>query len=505
MKNILLYLFLLVPVFVFSQEKKIQILRSDHTFKDSNKYPNAIVAMGHVMVEHEGATLECKQALIYQEANIIKAFGDVFINQGDSITQKSKYVHYNGNTKMAKSWGHVTLKDPKMTLTTDTLHFDRKKQVLFYEHHATIKDSTNTLESQIGRYFLETNKFEALSEVIITNPDSKVTSNHLDYYTDSGVSYLFGPSTIEDSENKLYCENGYNNSKTNISHFTKNAVIYYKDRVIEGDSLYYDKTRKFASATGNIKVTDTINKSVIKGGYSEYFEKLDSVFVVKKAVAISLVKKDSMYIHGDTLLITGKQDHRIVRAYHRVKFFKKDLQGKCDSLYSNESEGITKMYRRPVLWNKQNQITGDSIYFTSNKVTQKMDSLKVYHHAFVINKDSIEGYNQIKGRILYGKFIKDEIDNILVKGNGEVISYNRDENKELVGITKMKSSNIVFTFLEGEIDQIRFNTMPEGKTYPKSKFPKPDELLKDFIWREKERPLTKDDIFIYDEETLTSE
>jgi len=498
--KLLILLLLLSALTSFSQNKKIKIIHSDNTFKDAKKYPNAIVALGNVMVEHEGATLACKQALIYQEANIMKAFGEVFINQGDSVTQSSKYVHYDGNTKIAKSWGNVVLTDPKMTLTTDTLLFDRTKQLLYYEHHATIKDSTSTLKSEVGNYFLNENKFQALSEVIITSPDSKVTSNHLDYYTDTGISNLYGPSLIEDIDNTLYCEKGHHNSKTNISHFTKNAKITYKDRIIEGDSMYYDKKRHFASSTGNIVVTDTINNSIIKGGYAEYFEKLDSVFVVKKALAISLVEKDSMYVHGDTLLVTGKQDHRIMRAYHHVKFFKKDLQGKCDSLHTNEALGITKMYRRPVLWNKQNQITGDSIYFTSNTTTQKMDSLKVYDNAFVISKDSIEGFNQIKGKYLYGKFINDELDNILVKGNAEVVFYIREEEKEmkLMGIMKMACSEITFKMLHGDLEEAIFKVEPEGKTYPKSKFPKPEEKLKGFLWREKEHPLTKEAIFIHD-------
>ncbi len=496
--HIFIAFFLLNSVLLFSQEKKIQILHSDNTFKDNEKYPNAIVALGNVLVEHDGATLACKQALIYQEANLIKAFGNVFINQGDTVTQHSKYVHYNGKTKTAKSWGNVLLKDSRMTLATDTLLFDRNKQMLYYEHHAIIKDSINTLESDIGKYFLTENKFQALSKVVVTNPDSEVISNHLDYYTDTGISYLYGPSTIKDSINSLYCEKGYHNSKTNISHFTNHAKIYYDDRTIEGDSLYYDKIRQFASATKNIIVTDTINNSILKGGYAEYFQKLDSVFVIDKPLAISLVEKDSTYIHGDTILITGKPSNRIVRAYHHVKFFKKDLQGKCDSLYTNEDLGITKMYRRPVLWNEENQITGDSIYFTSNKQTQKMDSLKVYNNAFVISKDTIDGFNQIKGKFLYGKFIGEELDNILVKGNCEIISYNRNEETELIGITKMKSSSMTVQMLNGQAQDIFFITKPEGKTYPKSKFPKPEEKLKDFLWREEERPLKKEDVFKHD-------
>ena len=483
-----------------AQTQKIHIIHADNTLKDEVKYPDAIVAIGNVMVEHEGATLSCKQALIYQKQNIIKAFGDVRMNQGDTLTQTSKYVHYNGNTKQAESWGHVVLKNPSMTLKTDTLHFDRVEQVLFYKNHATIQDETNTLESDIGHYFLETSKFQANSRVLITNPDHKITSDELDYYTQTEDAFLYGPTTIIDTKNNntLYCEKGYHNSKTRISHFIKKAKILYKDRLIEGDSLYYDENRKFASATGNITVTDTINNSIIKGQYSEYFQALDSVFVVGKPTAISLVEKDSSFLHGDTLLVTGKPDFRIVRAFHHVKFFKKDLQGKCDSLYAVEALGLTKMYRNPVLWSKENQITGDSIYFLSNKETETLDSLKVYNHAFVVKKDSTDGFSQIKGRNLFGKFNDQELENIHVYGNSEMINYNRNEKKELLGITKMSCSDMEFLFEKGELHIIRFLTSPSGKTYPPSKFPESEAQLQDFIWREEERPLTKNDIYRHD-------
>jgi lipopolysaccharide export system protein LptA len=367
---------------------------------------------------------------------------------------------------MVKSWGNVILKDPKMTLTTDTLHFDRTKQILLYKDHATIKDSTSTLKSQIGNYFLETKKFQALSKVTITTPDNTITSEHLDYFTDTGIADLYGPTTIVDlkENNTLYCKKGHHNSKTRISHFIKNAKITYQDRIIEGDSLYYDENRQFASATGNIIVTDTINNSIIKGGYAEYFEAKDSVFIIDKSLAITLVENDSTYIHGDTLLVTGKQDERIIRAYHHVKFFKKDLQGKCDSLYSNEATGLTKMYRRPILWNDVNQITGDTIHFLSNKNSSSLDSLKVYNNAFVIKKDSSGGFSQIKGKNLYGKFVNDTLDNIRVSGNGQMINYNRNEKKELIAITKMTCSNMEFIFNDGNINLIKYLTKPEGKT-----------------------------------------
>jgi hypothetical protein len=85
----------------------------------------------------------------------------------------------------------------------------------------------------------------------------------LDYYTTQGDSYLLGPSTITGKENFIYTENGYYNSKKNIGNFKRKSYIKYKDRLIEGDSLYYDRKKEFASGTHNVKITDSIKRNTI--------------------------------------------------------------------------------------------------------------------------------------------------------------------------------------------------------------------------------------------------
>ena len=323
----------------FSQQKKIKILNADLSYADEEKYPGATVLDGNVKMLHAGAILTCKRAFFYKKENFFKAFGDVLINQGDTIRQTSDYVDYDANKKFALSWGNVVLKDPSMTLTTDTLYFNREKQLLFYKDHATIKDETNVLKSKKGDYYLESKRFTATTKVNITNPDNLIDSDHLDYFTNSGFTYLYGPSTITNRKdgNKIYTERGFYNTKTDISHFVKNSILYLDGRTIEGDSLYYDKLRGFASATDNIKVIDTAENFVAKGNYAEFFQKIDSIFMIKRAVAISVVEQDSTFIHGDTLLVTGKKDNRIIRSFRNVKIFKEDLQGKCCLLYTSPS------------------------------------------------------------------------------------------------------------------------------------------------------------------------
>ena len=503
MKRFLFLLLILFTSISFCQEKKKIEYQAEIQEADEEKYPGASILIGNVKMNHEGIDLTCQQALYYKKENFFKAIGNVFIKQGDTITQTSDYADYDANSKQALSWGNVILKDPTMTLTTDTLQFDRLNQKLYYKSYATIKDATNTLKSKIGNYYLESKKFTATTRVTVVNPEHNLESNHLDYYTNSGYTYLYGPSTITNTENqnKIYCERGFYNTKTDISHFVKKAKLYLKERTVEGDSLYYDKNKGFASATNNIQVIDTLQNFVTKGNYAEIFEEKDSLFVIKKAVAISIVEKDSTFIHGDTLLVTGRAKKRIIRAYHHVKIFKADLQGKCDSIHTNQETGLTKLYRNPVVWSDKNQITGDTIYLKSNVDTKKLDSLKVFNNSFIVSKDSLSenDFNQIKGRNMFGKFEKNKLRNLLVKGNAESVYYNRNEETNVIEtITKEISSNIEFLLVAGVIESIKYLKASDGKTYPLSMLPEDVKKLKGFIWRESEQPKKMEDIFIID-------
>ena len=501
MKRIFLLICFLQTAFVFSQTKKIVIENSEIQYVDEKKYAGATVLLGNVQISHDGIRLTCQKAFYFKEKNFFKAIGKVLIKQGDTITQTSDYADYDANSKQALSFGNVVLRDPTMTLTTDTLHFDRLNQKLYYRSYATIRDQTNTLNSKNGNYYLENKKFTATTRVTVVNPEHNLESNHLDYYTNSGLTYLYGPSTITNTENKnkIYCERGFYNTKTDVSHFVKNAKLFLKERTIEGDSLYYDKKRGFASATNNIEVIDTVQNFVTKGNYAEIFELKDSLFVVKRAVAISIIDKDSMFVHGDTLLVTGKPEKRVIRTYHNVKIFKSDLQGKCDSIHTNQETGLTRMFKKPVLWSEGNQITGDTIHLISNVETEKLDSLKVLNNSFIVSKDSIsnEDFNQIKGRNMFGKFEKNKLRTLLVKGNAESVYFNRNEETlELETITKEISSNILFTLDKGQIETIKYLKKSDGKTYPPSMLPDDVKRLKGFIWREDEQPKTKEDIFL---------
>jgi lipopolysaccharide export system protein LptA len=351
---------------------------------------------------------------------------------------------------------------------------------------------------------MELKKVQFRKKVHIDNPEYIIDSEQLDYYRISKNAYMYGPSTITGEDYKIYCERGFYDTKIEQGYGIKNTKINYNNRIIEGDSVYFDKATEFASATNNIQVTDTINDGVIRAHYAEVFKGKDSVFATKRAVSVSLVEQDSLYMHGDTLMVTGKPEARILRAFRNAKFYKTDLSGKCDSIHFDEKTGITQLITEPILWNVENQMTGDSIHLISDLETDKLDSLKVINNAFIISLDTISkvGYNQAKGKDLFGKFIENELKIIDLVSNTEVIYYMYNGNQELVGINKTICSKIRLLMENNEIDDITFFVNPDGNIFPEKDLPFESRKLKDFIWRGDERIYSKDDIFDEDDNNI---
>jgi lipopolysaccharide export system protein LptA len=482
---------------LWSQDsKQILIQNSDFVDISEKEIPGAILFTGNVIIVHEGVRMTCNKAYHFTKSNFVKVFGNVQMVQGDTLFMNSKYAEYNGNTKFAYATGDVVMRDPKMTLATDTINFDRNLQQAYYNSKGTIHDPENTLVSNSGRYYLNQKKFQFLDAVTVTNPRQTIKTNHLDYYTNSGHAYVFGPSTITSATNTIYTTKGFYDTKKDEGKLQKGSKITYKDRLIEGDDIYYDRKLDFARAKNNVKVTDTINHFVVKGNYAEVYKQKDSMFITKKAVAITLFEKDSVYFHAKKLLITGKPGDRIIRGSNNARFFKKDMSGKCDSIHSNEKTGLTQMIGKPVLWNGKNQMTGDVIHLISESKTKKIDSLKVLNNAFIISKDTIgEGFNQVKGQKLFGKFKDNKLHEVDVIKNTEVIFYMRNEKNELIGINKNVSSKINMILEGNNIETITFFTNVDGIIYPEEQLPENARKLKGFIWRGDEQILTKEDLF----------
>jgi len=498
LKKIIFILITLFSVYGFSQGKtKIEIIHSDFVDIDQTEVPDAVLHSGNVQVRHEGAILYCNKAYLFTKTNQIKVFGSVNMIQGDTLFLNSKYAEYDGNTKIALAKGDVVMRDSQMTLTTDQIHFDRTTQQAYYNTGGKIINADNTLTSISGTYFAAEKVLKFRNAVEIVNPQYVMNTDTLDYNTFTGEAIPLGPTTIKSDGNFIYTERGIYNTKTNISNLTQNSYIIYDNKRIEGDSIYYDRNLEFASATNNVKITDTINKTLARGNYAEVYQLKDSVILTKRAlVATEDEEKDTLFTSAQRIIITGKKGERVIRAFKKAQFYKTNMSGKADSIHSDEVSGITKLIGKPVVWNGESQMTGDLMLLLSDKQTQKLDSIKVLNNVFIVEKDTLgTGYNQVKGQNLFGKFRDGKLSEVEIIKNTEMIYYTYSEG-ELYGIDKNISSKITMTFVDNEIETVTFHTDVKGDTYPESELPENARKLRGFIWRGDERITSKEDVIV---------
>jgi lipopolysaccharide export system protein LptA len=505
-----------------AQESKIiQIREAGGSTQNQERFPGANIlfksAEKRVKLFHEGALIESDQAYFYAKDNYFRAIGNVVFTQGDSLRMTCETMEYDGKTRMAYADGDVFLKRPDMTLKTEKLNLNRIKQEAYYTTQGVIQDSASTLTSNRGTYFMDQKKYRFVSDVTILNPEYKVESEQLDYFTELNQAYLYGKSKIKGEAYTILCERGFYDMEREKGIFKKNATLFYDNKIIKGDSLYFESQRDYAAATNNVKIIDSINNSVITGHYGEIFKAKDSAIITRKALAINIVDQDSLFIHADTLVATGPENKRILRAYYDVRILKSDLRGHSDSLYLDESTGLTKLLSRPltkqqeqiftevdhnknnpVLWFDKSQMSGDEILLLSDTQTKKLDSLKILGRVFIIEKDTLSetGYQQIKGGVLDGSFKEGKLDNVLITKNTEMVYYlYNDEDLQLIGIDKTTCSALRMQFEEGQIETITFLVSPSGDVFPEDELPLNERTLKGFIWRINERPETVEDLF----------
>lgn len=491
---ILIFLFLF-PVFTFAQKgKKIELVSASSLEYDRSKGANVKQLIGDVVLKHESTYLYCDSAYLYTESNTLKAFGNVHISSS-SVNIYSDVLTYDGNSKLAQMHKDVRLNDGSMTLKTEHLNYNTKSKIGNYSTGGKITDRENRLTSRIGYYYADTKQFFFKDSVVLINPQYTMRSDTLMYNTETEISFFYGPTTIVSSDNFIYCENGWYDTKKDIAQFSKHAYLKNNEQKLNGDSLYYDRTLGFGKAFKNITVIDTVRDIILKGNYAEYHEKEGKTMMTDQAQLIQDIEGDSLFLHADTLtaFFDSTRTGKYMYAYNNARFYKSDLQGVADSMFYSFKDSVISMYHVPILWTEDNQLSADTIFiFMKNRM---IDRMELYSSAFIVSKDDSAKFNQIKGKLCTGYFVNNELKKITVKGNGETLYFVRDEQQKLIGINKAESDNLVIFVEDREINNISFISKPEATLYPEKDLAPADMLLKGFQWAEKVRPQNKTAIF----------
>ncbi|MAZ55057.1 MAG: hypothetical protein CMP55_04555 [Flavobacteriales bacterium] len=480
---------------IYAQEKsQLEIINANYTYFDQINYPNIRRLVGDVSFIHEGAKMNCDSAWYYFKENRFEAFSNIHINKGDSIHLFGEKLNYNGSNQKALIQNNIVLKDKEMQLKTDELYYFLKTNIASYYSGAIINNKSNILKSQKGDYISSSKILAFKTDVSLNNPEYLIECDTLHYNIESEIAYFYGPTIISFDSNFIYCEDGWYNTLTDKSEFSNNAYFQNDNQKLSGDVLFYDRKNSYGKALNNIAIEDSANDYTIYGHKAEYFEKLDSSIITIEPLLVADFDNDTLYLHSDTLITNlDSLQNQQIKAFTVAKFYSKNLQGKCQQLYYYMRDSTIQMYYDPLLWSDNYQLSSEHIILEiKNNAIDKMNLLQ---NAFIISEDSLDLFNQIKGRNMMGFFKRNELHKINVNGNGQAVYVIKDEEDKISGINAVSCSQMNIYVDNKEIHRISFQKQPNATIYPIEKLPQKWKRLEGFEERYSERIIDKEDIW----------
>jgi lipopolysaccharide export system protein LptA len=497
-----------------SNTKRIEFLSAETYNVKKMDSMDYLILVGHVKIR-QGKTLLYGDSLILNTTlNTLEGFGNIHINDADSVHTYADYLKYIGNTKKAFLRRHVKLTDGKGVLTTDSLDYDVSIKIGNFKKGGKLVRNKTTLTSTEGYYYGITRDVIFRKKVELKDPENNIITDTLEYNTYSQLSNFISPTKIISKSRIIRTKNGNYNTGTRKGYLYERSSVDDSTYTFIADEMAIDDSLGLGEYRGNAvyRSKDTASFDLMANNIKTNRKK-DILLATELPTLLIKQKKDTLYITADTLYAARINDltrkmtkardsvgvlkdttlNKYFEAFHNVKIYSDSLQGKCDSLFYALSDSTIRLFNNPIIWSNSNQITGDTIYmFVNNK---KPEQLLVFNNAFAINKvDTTNYYNQLKGNRLSVWFNDGSLSKMRTKGSAENIYFALDDKKKFIGINRTSAQSIEIDFEENEVAKVKFINQLVGKMSPLGQTPIENMQLKGFKWQDHLRPKSKYEI-----------
>lgn len=491
---------------------RVRLEHADLLSFDASLQPDIQRLTGNVRFRHGNATMTCDSAYLNDVTQTFEAFGQVHMIQGDTVHLYARYLHYDGSTRLARLRQEVKLENTTTTVFTDSLDYDRVADMAYYFDGGTVVDAQNTLNSDYGQYYPRTHDAEFRYNVTLTNDSTEMTTEHLFYNTASRVGRYEGTSEIRSDSGLILSTRGVYDLDKNVGILLDRSEVYSGDRVLIGDSIYYDGTTRFGEAFGQMELHDTLQRASLYGDYGYFESERNYAFATSRAYAVDYSQADTLYVGADTLeLISFEREmepdslgnlptdslERHLRGYHHVRVYRLDAQAIADSMAYSSVDSVLRLYGRPVMWYEQRQLTGDTTHLHFRN--QKLDFADVLGNTFGIEQmiDEPTYFNQLRGNHIRAYIQDSTIRQIDVTGGVvESIHYMKEEKEpEYTGMNRMTSSAMHATLDSGKLKKVFWLGEVKAKVYPISMSRSESvNRLEGFAWQTELRPKQPSDV-----------
>lgn len=484
-----------------------------------------MVLVGDVVFTKGGMIMKCDSAHYYPETESMNAYGNVSMEQGDTLFIYADEMVYDGSpevqtaTLYADFGKEVRLINRDVMLQTTEFIYNLAIDLGYYEVGGKLTDPSNTLTSQKGEYNPNTKEANFYLDVHLNSHNSETDT--LDIYTDSlyyntvtRLALLTSPSEIFNEQGTIYTRNGVYQTDSAVAFlFDRSVVVANTGRTLVADTIFYNRPDGFGEAIGALVATDTVRNMSLNGDYGFFNQLTDSVFVTGNALLKEYSGDDTLFLHAryiesfrkfdstdipedtvaGTAAYTRVDTSNVAVAYPRVQFYRSDLQGVCDSLRFTSRDSTLRMFVSPVIWSDDRQVFGNVIEILLNDSTIERAILP--DQGFTAQHIEGEHYNQLSGKEMIAYFREGEMNRMDINGNVEIIMYPEEADSTVNKLVNAESSYLVALFKGRTTERIKMWPETSGNAVPLFLARPNLYYLPKFKWYMEWRPLSKDAIF----------
>jgi lipopolysaccharide export system protein LptA len=422
----------------------------------------------------------------------------VFVSDKD-FSLKTDTLQYNTQDKTALFLAPTLITQEKAKIYCERGYYDfEKKSAEFLQNPQYQKDKSKATADTI-RYDGNLKEVKMIGHASFIDSVKVATANEIRYNESEDVSYLIGDAKYNDGKQNIVGEEiTYNNGSSSFSSKGR-SVIADSTQILAADNVSFDKEKGVGIAKGNVVWQDTVNHLTIKCTQMDYDKKRDFIKTRGgRPLLITKIDKDSLYLSADTLIsykdTTNLKKPRVLRAYHDVRIFKKDLQAVCDSLIYSDLDSTFHLLQHPLMWSDSSQFLADTMRILL--VKNKIDRLLLFNKSFIISEIESDYFNQIKGKYITAFFEEGKIRRMKVFGNAESVYFATNEKEEYIGVNKVASSEMM-VFWGGEnnkVQNIKFFSQPAGNMSPMKGIGSGGIRLDGFDWQPLLQPKSIEDL-----------
>lgn len=463
-------------------------------------YQNTTVAKGHVEFKHGKTRMFCDSALYFRDKNLLHAYSNVQINQGDTVNLFCDSLRFNGKTNISKLEGNVRFRDNEHLMLTDSLEYNGNQSVGIYRNWAKISrvNSNLQLTSRKGYYYSTSKTFFFKDSVHLSDDRYELFSDTLAFRTNTNQAHFHGPTVIYFDSSEVHCKKGIYFATEDRVQLWKGATFIEPQRFFYADSLLYNQTTDIGEGFCNVNLYDSTENVQFQSDYMLKLANNEKVILRDNAKIFQFGDPDTLILGGDTITYTMDTltEFKTTVIENNVSIISDELFIRSDSAYFSEADSILKLHKDPIMWSQNTQLFADSVLTTY--YANEFHEMKMYHNAMIISphdSDTVH-YDQIKGKFMTAYLDSSKIKKVHIEANAQTLYYPTEttkdtagtELKQLSGMNRTDCNEIELRFLNSEIQTISLLDQPTSVFYPMDQIPEKELYFKGFRWEIDRKP-----------------